>query len=484
VAPRRRDLGLVVAVGAMVAVVGWVRPDGIGGGLVALAAVVALVGHGRLVNRQAVVLAAAAVPFAVALVLHTSWWVVPLDLAVGLVLVLAAASYGRGGTVVDTAPLDLLVRAGRAVASAVLSVGHTRRIVRAAVPAGGPRGRRRLRAVGRGLLLAVPVVVALAALLAAGDAVFSSVLRLPVDLDDAAGRVVLLVLGGLAVATLLREADEPPLAPEHRPWQPLGATEAVVVLGGLVVVFTAFVATQVVTAAGGAEHVLRTAGLTRAEYARTGFFQLLGAVGLTVVVLVGVRALAAPTTSSARGVVRALGLTAVVLTLAVVGVAVVRLRLYEDAYGTTMLRLASTATAWWLGAVMVLVGIAFAGAWSHRRWLTLAVSVSAVVAVAGWTVADPEVVVAGRNLARAEAIAGGQVPPPPPGEPAFDVGYALQLGDDAVPTLIDGLDRLTEPDAARLRAGLCTRRPPPRSWAAANLAAADADRARAATCGS
>ena len=44
-------------------------------------------------------------------------------------------------------------------------------------------------------------------------------------------------------------------------------------------------------AVGGDGRVQSTTGLTYAEYARSGFFQLLWAAGITLVVLLGIRAL-------------------------------------------------------------------------------------------------------------------------------------------------------------------------------------------------
>lgn len=481
-APRRRDALLLALAGVTAAAVGLVRPDGVGGALVVAVGVVVLVAHGRLVNRQAQVVAAVAVGAGGLLVLRTSPWVAPLVVLVAGGLVLVAASYARGGTLADVAPLDLALRGGRAMVAGVRSPLHTRDVVRVATPGGDGNRRRGVLALLRGLLLAAPIFALLVVLLAAGDAVFSSLLRLPVDLGELVVRLLLLVVGVLAAAVVLQEADEPPMVPDHHPWRPIGATEAVVVLASLVVAYGAFVATQVVTALGGADHVLQTAGLTRAEYARSGFFQLLGAVALTIGTLVAVRALARVERGPSRWVVRGLGLAAVALTLVVVGVAIVRLDLYEQAYGATVLRLASTAAAWWLGVAMVVVGVAFAGAWSSRRWLTAALAAVAVVAVVSWAVRDPEAVVAGRNVERAVAVHAGTVPAPPKGQPALDVPYNGSLGDDAVPTLVAGLDRLPPGEAESLRRHLCERRRAPRSWVEANVSASAAAQALAGRC--
>ncbi len=53
----------------------------------------------------------------------------------------------------------------------------------------------------------------------------------------------------------------------------------------MVLLFGGFVAVQATVLFGGARHVLETAGLTSAEYARQGFWQLLAVTVLTLLVI-------------------------------------------------------------------------------------------------------------------------------------------------------------------------------------------------------
>ena len=313
------------------------------------------------------------------------------------------------------------------------------------IPARSPDRRRRLAAVGRGVGLAVPIVVVLALLLASADAVFASLFTLPVDLGSMAGHVAFVGIGIVIAATLLVDASLPAFEERRLDATPVGATETTVVLASIAVLYGAFAAVQVVSARRGADHVIETAGLTYADHARQGFFQLLAVAALTLVVVCGLRAATRFESGRQRLVVALFGEAVVVLTLVIVAVAVQRLGLYEEAFGATMLRLACTAFAWWLGAVFVLVGIRLAGVGGSHRWLTAAVVTSAVAALVAWNVVNPEPLVVERNL---EHLARS-------GE--LDTEYLWQLSDDAVPSMAVLLASLEPgtPQHARVQARIC-----------------------------
>ncbi len=151
----------------------------------------------------------------------------------------------------------------------------------------GPLSRRRPVAVLAGIGLALPLLVVLGLLLASADAVFADFFSWWGSPETVIVHAVLLGVGAWGMAGLLRlsSADPAPAAP-RLPYR-LGHVEATVVVGSLVALFTAFAVAQLIAVAGGAGHVLETAGLTYAEYARQGFFQLLAVAAITLVALVG-----------------------------------------------------------------------------------------------------------------------------------------------------------------------------------------------------
>src|SRR5439155_4079623 len=112
----------------------------------------------------------------------------------------------------------------------------------------------------------------------------------------------------------------------------LGATEATLVLGSLVILLGAFSATQLVALTGSGQRVLRTQGLTYSQYARRGFFQLMWAATVTGGVVVAVRAAVMPAVARAPRL-KQLASVVLVLTMGLAVVAIRRLLLYDDAFG-------------------------------------------------------------------------------------------------------------------------------------------------------
>jgi hypothetical protein len=152
---------------------------------------------------------------------------------------------------------------------------------------------------------------------------------------------------------------------------------------------------------------MRTVGLTFAEYARKGFWQLLVITLLTLCVM-GVTVRKAPREAAGDRVLLSvvLGLLAA-CSLVVVGSALWRMNVYEQAYGFTRLRVFVSAVELWLGGLFVLVMVAGA-AWlaaPRRRvtWLARAAAGLWVVTLLGLAVLNPDRFIAARNVDRVNA---------------------------------------------------------------------------------
>ena len=226
-------------------------------------------------------------------------------------------------------------------------------------------------------------------------------------------------------------------------------------------VLALFVVSQLVALTGAGDRLIASAGLTPAEYARSGFFQLCWATGLLLAFLAAGAALADPDAARPAGPCGASAPRYRCWRSGWSSVSLRRMALYDEAFGLTMLRLWVVGAAFWMGAVLLMTAARNLGAGPAGDWLVAGAGLAAVVLVVVADVADPEAFVVRHNLARAQAGA------------ELDLAYLFELSDDAVPALADGLDD------GRV-AVRCA--PPPHGVAALNLAVAHAEGVRRDAC--
>jgi hypothetical protein len=407
--------------------------------------------------------------FGLWLFLRTSPWLLLPDLVVVGGLLVLGVSLGRRSL------LDLSIPA--ASAHAVRALGHgvagPTYVVAAAQtirPPADPAMRVRARAMARGVLLAAPLLLVLGVLLASADVVFASAFQVDIDPPSALAHVIAILAGAWAMGGLLRAAAGSPMGQLPAPPR-LGWVECAVVLGLMNALFLGFAVAQVVALSEGGRRVIETAGLTYAQYARTGFFQLLGVAAITLAIVLSLRAVVDQTDRSVRRRFVMLAEVTVVLTLVIVFVSIRRLGLYADAFGLTMLRLYSTVFAYWIGVVFILLGLLLAGLGLRRAWLP---SVAVAIGLAGllWlNVANPEAIVVRHNVDFAARTG------------RFDPAYASDLSDDAIPTLVAALPDLDAASRGLVLQRLCPPHPTARTgWASSNVARDRAVESLAAAC--
>ncbi|WP_306204878.1 DUF4153 domain-containing protein [Actinoplanes sp. RD1] len=301
----------------------------------------------------------------------------------------------------------------------------------ASVPGEGSGGGSEPAAGSGGLRLGVTVVVSLVllvvfgALFASADAAFAGILRTVVPDVDAVTVVrwvfVFAVAGGVLGGAAYLRAAPPAAGRSARTPRRVRRLEWAVPLSLLVLLFALFVAVQLTVLFGGAQHVLVTEGLTYAEYARSGFWQLLVITGLTLLVLAGAARWAPRSARADRMLVRVVLGALSLLTLVIVASALHRMDLYADTYGLTRLRVLVMLCEAWLGAVFLM--ILGAGVRLRAAWLPRAVVAAGVLALLGLAAADPDRLIADRNVARFEQTG------------TIDTAYLATLSADAVPAL-------------------------------------------------
>ncbi|MEU6900049.1 DUF4173 domain-containing protein [Streptomyces virginiae] len=292
-------------------------------------------------------------------------------------------------------------------------------------------GKDRWLPVAKAAAVAVALLVLFGALFASADAAFADLLGglIPdVSVEDGPIRFMLFVLGAVIAVAAARTAAAPLRWDriEVAPGKPRSRVEWALPLVVLNLLFAGFNAVQLAVLFGGYDKVLDSTGLTYAEYARQGFWQLLWATLLTLAVIALALRWAPRSGAGDRRLVRIVLGSLCALTLVVVAAALRRMDLYVDAYGLTRLRVSVAAMELWLGLVIVLI---MAAGVFGARWLPRAVAGSAAAAVLAFGLLSPDGMIAERNVARFEK------------DRKIDLAYFQSLSADAVPAL----DRLPEP---------------------------------------
>jgi hypothetical protein len=349
------------------------------------------------------------------------------------------ATGGRSWPSVLATPLVLLVAALRGLPWAWFGLRRWR------WPAGG---------LGwvRGLGVTVVVVWVCGALLASADSAFAALLRriVPhVDLGSLPVRVAVGTFAAWLAVALAFAAAVPPRWPVLRHRRRFGqVAEWLLPVVAVDALLTAFLAVQAAELFDAHSESLVHGDATPAERAQQGFGQLV-MVTLIVALLLGWAARRCDRDTPRHGrLLLTAGGTLLLLVLVLVGSALRRLWLYEEAFGWTVLRLNVGVFELWLGVVILLAGVA----WLVRRTAAVPrlVVASAAAVLLGLGLASPDAVVGSWNVDRFERT--GKI----------DLDYARRLSDDAVPALA----RLTEPQRS---CALAYHRMDPAPWYAVNV---------------
>ncbi|MDP9846315.1 DUF4153 domain-containing protein [Streptosporangium lutulentum] len=417
-------LPVIAAVGLLAAFAVPYSRAGLGLVLVAVAMGAAALPavRGRITPWSAAMGAIAYGMVAVAMFRDANWLVGLLLLAGFLTAALALSGAGRGWLGV--------IRGG---ASVILGLVPVPWFLGPQVK--GMAVRRRLTPLLIGGGLTVVLVGVFGALFASADAIFAQAVQRVFSAQDWAGtvplRILIFVVFGLVVASAVLVGLRPVVEPET---PNLRVTVSrglwVTPLTALNLLFATFVGMQLTVLFGSTDWVASATGLTYAEYARSGFFQLV-VVSVFVLAIVAV----ASGVVELRGLDRWLmaGLLGVLcaLTMVILFSALHRLDLYAEVYGLSRLRASVEATVWWLGGVFVLVLIAGAVRLTGRgnaRWLPRTAVVMTSAALLAFAVWNPDLRVAETQLSVR-------------GVDRIDLEYLGGLGAEAVPAL----DRLPEP---------------------------------------
>lgn len=294
-------------------------------------------------------------------------------------------------------------------------------------------GFSRARSVALGFAIATPVLFGFGILFANADPVFGNAMQgiLTIDPGVAASHVFLIAFfSGLSAGYLSWSILRPLQIPSRLPTvfrTGVGAVPVLTALALTIGLFVLFVAFQAGELFGGTAWVQRAAGPSYAEYARSGFFELLAVAALVLPLLIMAdRALGRHLGASGRWF-RVLARTLLALLFVIIFSALNRMRLYVAAYGLSEIRLYATwAMAYvtflasWLGARLIR---------ARRRRFAPGALVAGYVALTGLHIVNPDALIVRVNMSRATTR-------------VFDARYAASLSADAIPALVAGLPKL------------------------------------------
>ena len=301
-------------------------------------------------------------------------------------------------------------------------------------------------AIGRGVAIAAPLLLIFGGLFAAADAVYENIIAKTFNLDAGAVALHIFLTGVFAWLTagflrLLFLRSETTIQTMSRPeFLSLGIVETATVLSLLDLLFLSFVVVQFRYFFGGRANIPTGRGIEFAEYARSGFFELVWVSVLVLPLLLGAHWLLRKENSLHEKIFRVLAGIKLALLFVIMISAVQRMRLYQSEYGLTELRVYTMAFMGWLAIVFVWFAATVLRGQRERFAFGAVMTGRAMIAALHFM--NPDALIAQMNLAR--AVEGKN----------FDAHYTGSLSADALPAITTGLPKLKAEDQVLLKARL------------------------------
>lgn len=299
---------------------------------------------------------------------------------------------------------------------------------------GSAKERDRTSEIVRGVLLALPVLLIFLLLLSSADLVFHKYVAKIIDIritPELIFRTMLVVFATAAFTgafTYLfirpaRAGDDRRGADDR---QSLGVIEGSILLGSVDLLFLSFIVVQVAYLFGGKRNIALK-GVTYAEYARRGFFELIAVAAISFLLIWLTEKYIFRGEAGHTLNFKLLGSGLILEVLAIMVSAFRRLALYEGAYGYTILRFYSHIFIVWLAVIFALLLIKIftneeENAFAFRAFI------SALAFVAFLNIFNPDAFIARQNIARYKETG------------KLDVWYLSRLSEDAWPETAAVLD--------------------------------------------
>jgi len=382
------------------------------------------------------------------------------------ILIVITLTY-TGGRWLQYSTLDYLGGIFRLLGSMVVSpIGFSTEMKREAAENGEQndtpkRNSSSIWPILRGILIALPIIVIFASLLASADVVFGQRLdefiqlfnieRLPEYLFRMFYILVIgYALAGVYLHAASKSADEKLVGEDKSPIPAfLGFVEASIVLGSVVALFAVFVVIQFQYFFGGQANI-HIEGYTYSEYARRGFGELVMVAFFSLLLLLGLSSVTRRETQTQRRVFKGLGITLVSLVIVMLVSAFNRLLLYESAYGFSRLRTYTHVFILWLGALLVAVVVL--EMLERQRTFALAAVFAMFGFVLSLGILNVDGFIVGHNVSR--AIGGYDLNVSSTGRAGFDASYLSELSLDSIPSLAKAFQTPSLPEPVKEGVGV------------------------------
>jgi hypothetical protein len=294
------------------------------------------------------------------------------------------------------------------------------------------QGIRTSLSILRGVLIAFPIVLVFAGILAEADPIFDQAIGdfLEIFKIDNLGEyifrailisIIAYIVLGVYLHAFYKNHDQG-ISGEKTHWlKPfLGITEATIVLGSINLLFLAFVIVQFQYFFGGQGNI-NLAGFTYAEYARRGFGELITVAVFSLLLFMGLSFVTRKEDQREHRIFSILGIVLFALVTVILVSSFQRLLLYEQVYGFTRLRIYTHVFIIWLGGLLLVVSLL--QAFRKQGYFALAVLIAGLGFITTLNIANVDALIVRQNISRYQD-----------GEP-LDIGYLASLSEDIIPTL-------------------------------------------------
>ncbi len=286
--------------------------------------------------------------------------------------------------------------------------------------------------ITKGIIMTVPVLIVFVLLFSSADLMFHKylldIVNIKIDTETIIRTFFICSSAGIflgAYAYLFRKNEEPPLTPQI-PNAKIGHIETSILLGSVNALFFAFILLQIAYLFGNHE-TIAVEGFTYASYAHRGFFQLIAVAVISFLMLLGTEKYITKNNGSHNVLFKILSSTLIVQVILIMASAFIRLSLYEDAYGFTVLRLFSHSFIIFLAVVFcILLYKIFID--SRENTLAFRIFIAVVTFSFVMNILNPDAFIARKNVERFIETE------------KLDEYYMTSLSADAIPESIKILD--------------------------------------------